>query len=489
MLSNFKQFVKDIKPFFLPAGRHGNSPLEKGRGVGFWLLLGNVVLVFFLILLNNLGVIPLREGDFIFFTFLILALALYRPGWVFLFFIGLIPLEIINLAPATFGITIRPYQLVGALIILSIIVRFFSRKLNFKLAKLKWPDYLLMVIVASAFLSALANMKTGMGAMKLSLILASFAALYFLVRNYIQNIDDLKKVIPFFLSSSVVIVLYGIWQNIQFMQGFNGFEAMPGRPNATFTEADWLGIYLALLLSVGYILVYFFQLKLENNTEKITNSKIYKIFLFCFLVFCFILLIITVSRSAWLGAFVSLGVFLVAIFTNLKIDLKNLEWGETIKTKLVIVPALVVAVIAIYIFHLTNFQLGNRIQSTGSGQQKITVSCEEKIDLPESVESVADLDQYNCRHINLEEIDSEKANGKYISEIFRKDPNVSIRSQIYRKSWEEIKKHPILGIGWGNIGNVLGQDERGATLNSSNIFLEVWLGSGDEGGAGRSAFF
>jgi O-antigen ligase len=35
-----------------------------------------------------------------------------------------------------------------------------------------------------------------------------------------------------------------------------------------------------------------------------------------------------------------------------------------------------------------------------------------------------------------------------------------------------------LGIGWGSIGNILGQDERGAGLNSSNIFLEIWLGSG-----------
>ena len=44
--------------------------------------------------------------------------------------------------------------------------------------------------------------------------------------------------------------------------------------------------------------------------------------------------------------------------------------------------------------------------------------------------------------------------------------------------WEQIKENPVLGIGWGNIGSLLGKDERGATLNSSNIFLEVWLGAG-----------
>jgi O-antigen ligase len=35
-----------------------------------------------------------------------------------------------------------------------------------------------------------------------------------------------------------------------------------------------------------------------------------------------------------------------------------------------------------------------------------------------------------------------------------------------------------LGIGWENIPTVLGKDERGANLNSSNIFLETYLGSG-----------
>ena len=43
---------------------------------------------------------------------------------------------------------------------------------------------------------------------------------------------------------------------------------------------------------------------------------------------------------------------------------------------------------------------------------------------------------------------------------------------------DQIIKHPILGIGWGNISAILGTDERGMGLNASNIFLEVWLGSG-----------
>ena len=429
------------------------------------LLLLNTSLVFFLILLNNLGIIPLRTGDFIFFTFLAFALALYRPGWMFLFFIGTIPLENINLAPASFGISIRPYQLLGSLIILAVIIRWLSGKLNFKLAKLKWPDYLVIIMAISGLISALAHPNS----LKLSLIIISFAAFYFLTRIYIQSTDDLKKIVPFFLTSSLVVILYGIWQNIWFMRGLNGFEVMPGRPNATFTEADWLGIFLVLLISVLYVLIYNFQK---------SKIKIQKIFLLIILILSYILLILTVSRSAWLGAFISLVVFLFAIFTNLKISFKNLEWKKTIKIKLTIIPALIIAVGLVYVFNLTNFQLGNRVQSTGSGMQKITISCEERIDLPENIKNVTELNQYNCRHINLEEIDSEKSNEKYVAEIYRNDPNVSIRGEIYQKSWQEIKQHPILGIGWGSIGNILGKDGRGTDLNSSNIFLEVWLGSG-----------
>ena len=52
------------------------------------------------------------------------------------------------------------------------------------------------------------------------------------------------------------------------------------------------------------------------------------------------------------------------------------------------------------------------------------------------------------------------------------------RSVIYQKSWEEIKKYLILGVGYGSITQFLGADQRGAGLNESNIFLQIWAGSG-----------
>ncbi len=46
------------------------------------------------------------------------------------------------------------------------------------------------------------------------------------------------------------------------------------------------------------------------------------------------------------------------------------------------------------------------------------------------------------------------------------------------KTREALKEHWFFGIGWGNIGGILGKDTSGVTLNASNAFLEVWLGGG-----------
>lgn len=452
-----------------------------------FLVFANVLLTFFFIVLFNRGIFPLRIGDFVFFALLTLALALYRPGWIFLFFVGSIILENINLAPLELGITVRPYQFFGVIAILALVIRFLTKRLNFRLISLAWPDYLVMLMAGASFLSVLGSNVKGVS-LKQSIVLASFASLYFLTRNFLQNRVDIKKIIPFFLSSAIVVMAYGIWQNVRFAQGMQSFEVMPGRPNGTFSEADWLGTYLVMLLAVIYALIYWIRNNnQETNTKQISNLQfsinqfiIFQTFLYLSLVATYTLLIMTVSRSAWLGAVGVTFVFLFSVWTQLKIQPKNWQWKEVIKLKLAIISALLVSIALVYFFNLTTFQLGNRIQSTGTGLQKITISCpsEAGVVVPETVASEDSYTRYGCRHINLEEIDVEKSKNNSVYEIYRKDPNFSLRSEIYVKSWEIIKAHPILGIGWGNIGAYLGQDARGAQLNASNIFLEVWLGSG-----------
>ena len=444
----------------------------------FYLLFANILLVFFLILLSNLGILPIKKsGDFIFFALVYLAFALYRPGWSFLFLIGTIALENISLAPQEIGISVRPYQFIGGLTILAVLIKLAVGRLGFRLPKFNRFDLLFLIFALAGFISTIGALDKGV-ALKQSIIASSFIVLYFLARIFIQEIADLKRITPFFLSSSIIVVFYGLWQNFRFIQGSNPFEVMPGRPNATFTEPDWLGIFLVILLAIFYTLIYDLRSfkNIDDREIKIKNYKL--IYLHACLVLIFSLIIISVSRSAWLGAFIVTFAYLFIIWTNLKIHPKEWQWRFAFWNKVGILSSLLAAIALVYIFHLTNFQLFNRAQSTASGLQKITISCTQNINLPEKISNVSELVPYGCRHINLEEIETEKGKGNFVGEIFRDDPNINIRGRIYQRSWEQIKTHLILGIGWGNIGKILGIDEAGNSLNSSNIFLEVWLGTG-----------
>ncbi len=449
--------------------------INKFNDTKTYLVITNLFLVYFLILFNNLGVLPMRTGDFVFFAFLVLALALYRPGWAFMFFVGTIALENINLAPESLGIILRPYQFIGGLLFLAIAIKFLTKKLYFKLVRPNWLDYLVFLIPLAGLLNII-NSQNALAGIKFALILFSFAILFLLTRNYIQNTVDLKKSLPFFLGSSLVIMLYGFWQNNRFAHKLNSFAVMPGRPNSTLTEPDWLGLYLILILASSYALIYFFIQKgdEENKLKKQTSLAV----IYAYLILAFTLLIISVARSAWLGAIAMTILFLVAIFYGW-------QWKVIIKIKLGIISAFFISLGIVYFFQLTTFQLFDRAVSTG-GLQKITIACNpdcgrdalQCVSTVVTIHDISKLTQYGCRQINLEEIETEKKQGRFVTEIKRDDPNVSVRAEVYRKSWLQIKAHPILGIGWENIATVLGKDARGINLNSSNIFLETYLGSG-----------
>jgi hypothetical protein len=419
--------------------------------------------------------LPIKNiSDFIFLACIFLAFALYRPNWTFLFFIGTIALENINLAPENIGIAIRPYQFFATITFFSVLVRFMIKETNFKFPKFLWIDNTVIFFVFAGFSSAIFSADKG-ASLKLSLAALSFATIYFLTKIFIRSSDDLKKVAPFFLNSSVIVILYGIWQNARFAHRLNSFEIMPGRPNSTFAEADWLGIYLGLLIAVIYTII----LYLSNKKDMDPNLKIFKLLAYIMLITSYILLILTVSRSAWVGVLTVTIAYLLIILTNLKLNSQDWQWKKTFGIKMGILLSLLFSIFIVYFFNLTSFQLFNRIKSTNSGLQKITVSCNKNnISLPEKIDSNEELAHYGCRHINLEEINFEQANGYQIKEIYRPDPNINLRREIYQKSWQQIKAHPILGIGWGSIGDVLGYDKQGSAFNSSNIFLEIWLGAG-----------
>lgn len=473
MQKYFQQFIKELSK----------------NSIKLYLILANLVLVVFAIWFSNVGLLPFKSvGDFAFFVALALIFALYRPGWAFVLFIGAIALENINLAPLSIGLAIRPYQLFGFLTLLGITLRYLAGRPVVTLPKFHWTDGMAILFAIGGFLSVLGSANKGLS-LKQAIVATSFVALYLLVRIYVQSLDDLKRITPFFLSSGLVLSAYAIWQNARFALGKMSFEVMPGRPNGTFTEPDWLGVYLVFLLSIILTIIYYQNKKIQPNRALLITS-------YGLLITIFIALILTVSRSAWLGALVVILAFLKitliygeaslidnkqnGFWSNVLVAIKKpWHWKKFFRTAGFTAGIFLLSLGIVYVFNLTTFQLGSRVQSTG-GMQKITIACQGGLDVavPQKIANVEELVNYQCRHINLEEIEKEKTLGSIVQEVYRPDPNVGIRGKIYRIVFEQIKQRPLLGIGWGSISSILGNDERGAGLNASNIFLEAWLGAG-----------
>jgi len=442
-----------------------------------YLLGASLFLNIFLIVFSNLGILPLKYvSDFIFYTLICFALVIYRPKWGFLLFVSTIALENINIAPNNFGIMIRPYQFIGGLTIIAVLVKMLAKNSEYRLPKFNLNDALLLIFSLAGFASALTS-EFPKNAFKQSVIIVSFVGLYFLVRIFLKNILALKEVALFFFSSGILISFYGVWQNMRFANNLKAFEIMAGRPNATFTEPDWLGMFCVFFLASLYSIMYYLKSRGLDKTENI----ILKItLLFTILTLNLTLLIITVARSAWVGAFLVSFIFLILVLTELRWQPAKWHWREAILDKIFILTALIVSLCLILFFHFTTFQLFNRVQSTGTGLQEITIACPGNMDIiiPTVVSNESEYTRYSCQHIRLEEEEQEIANGSIINKIYRPDPNINLRSTIYQKSIAQIKEYWFFGIGWSNINAILGKDERGAGLNSSNIFLEVWLGTG-----------
>ena len=434
------------------------------------LLLFSLILTSSLVILSSYTtLLPLHVGDFLFFSILALLGALYRPGWLFLLFIATIPLETVNLAPQEFGITLRPYQFLGALTLCAVAIRFFLGRLNFALPRFAWHDGALLLFSVGGFL-ALPNASDGMNALKQALVVFSFVILYAVVRIFVQKSDDVRRIVPFFLVGSAVSIFYGIWQNWAFMHGIAQDEIMPGRPNGTFPEADWFGLYLAFVLTALFGLWSYFRSYRPINDRLRT---FFMILLGVMAAATTVALILTVSRSAWLGAAAAIGVFLVVDFWR-----RESSFRAILINGVIIFGVIAISIIAIHFASLTSFELKNRLSSISSGKQNITISCDAPVNLPVVVSDIALLAQYGCRHIMLEEIAQERSRGAFVTTVLRDDPNVQTRMQLYKKSLALIMQHPFMGIGWGSAGIFFGADARDATLNTSNIFMETWLGGG-----------
>jgi len=435
---------------------------------------------FLTIVLQNKGLFPLDTVTFLFFSFVLFLGALYRPGWFFLFLIVVLPLEMVSVAPPTFGgWSIRPYQWFTVLLSLALALRFVVKRLPFRLFRPGCID-LFPVLIGAGSCLAILGAPVPFVATKQALILLSFVGIYFLGRIFFRTKYDVRQALPFFLVSSAVVFCYALWQNIRALMGRDGFQVMIGRPNATFAEADWLGLFALISLGIGYALTSFLLVRVKDQAHTKKNPVLFveTALLFVFLVLTFLALILSVARSAWLGAFFLTFSFFILLFLRRHFSL----WKSRVRHGALLLglsgSAFVLAGFLVFTLHLSPFQFLDRIQSTGSGLQKITLSCQGIVSLPIKIESLDELAGYDCRHIDLEERVNEKNAGKYVTEIYQNDPNVAIRQAIYQKAIVLIKEHALLGIGFGGSAFYFGSDGRGEALNASNIFLEVWLGSG-----------
>ncbi|QQR79061.1 MAG: O-antigen ligase family protein [Candidatus Moraniibacteriota bacterium] len=420
------------------------------------------------VMLMLVGAFPLGVINLVFFTLLLFLIALYRPNWGFLGLVAVLPFETVNLLPASVSVALRPYQWIFLIVALALAVRVGSRRTPWSLFRLTSLDVLLALIPLGAGVSGL--MAGGAGVHN-AVILASFFALYLLGRVFLRTPGDIGVAATVLAASGLVSLSFGIAQNIAFEHGQNLAAVMPGRPNGTFAEPDWLGLFAVIIL---LLLLAQLTPASRDRSDTLVDQLPSIVLLALPLTLVIVTLILTVSRSAWLAACVAI----ISWASALLIAKGKAAISLVLQSARVLVIVFGLALLIVVDIPLTRFDLLNRAGSTATGLQEITVACPIPTTLPTEIASVDDLRSFGCRHIDLEERATLAALGQSIQTIYRPDPNVVIRSSIYQRSWEEIRSQPVFGIGWGNIGTVLGRDEHGAAYNASNLWFEVWLGAG-----------
>ncbi len=460
----------------------------------FWSLV-NFAIALLLVAMSCWGWLPWNMAVFVILMAVLFFTAYSRPRETFWLFLVLLPLELIIVSPTAIPFSLRPFQLVGGVLFFATLLLWLEGRLKFKLlnfgricllcsvfakdsCKLKskalsfnWLDRLVFLLPLVSLLG-LRNAEDQGAVLKQIVILASFVGLYWLGRNFLRTKRDFLEALWFSLVALKVVLLFSFYQMLAAKFGWKSFQVMAGRVNGTFTEPDWLGIYLVVMLAVALWLKLYARPKDENlRAAGLSWDIFYAIITNLLIFFIFLALFLTVARSAWLGALAVILVYLIIVWAQggFRIVLRKI-FGLGV--------AGLLALAIVLGGNFSSFHLANRAASSVSGLQKITVACLKSVDLPEQIESVADLENYNCRHINLEEIEQEVSAGHIVREVWRPDPNVEIRKDIYSQTYAAIKKHWLVGQGWGASGLILGQDEKGSALNSSNIFLEVLLSIG-----------
>ena len=436
--------------------------------IGQFSLIG--ILCFVLAWLPLEPAVGIDEVHLIFYGFLLFLACLYRPAWSFLLLVALLPLETTNLLPVSLGVALRPYQLLILVLGLALMVQLMTRKIGWPLFSLTRVDWGVVFLGIGSLLAVVGALDPAT-AMKNTAIFASFGGLYLIMRYFLsQSALRGQTVVALGIGTSVVFLM-ALWQNVASLRGWTTHMVMEGRPNSTFFEADWLGLFSALIILFSTAGIWY-SFKKKYHRREVFGFVVLVALLFV----AWVVLLLTVARSAWLATLIGLLVlFLGGVYSVVK------GWWKQkllLTTSTVVIVSALSAIIIVTTTGLTRFDISQRVASTATGEQLITVACTTKTTLPETISSLEALAAYGCQHIRLEEKERLAISGMSIQEVKRTDPNFNTRSEIYTKTFSLIQAHSLLGIGGGNSALVLGTDERGANLNASNLFLETWLANG-----------
>lgn len=302
-----------------------------------------------------------------------------------------------------------------------------------------------------------------------TVILVICVSLYAVTRFFVATGEDASRAMAVLVGAAVPTGLYAVAQNVLFHNGWPSGAIMPGRPNALLSEPDWLGVYAVIVY--GAILTQLFAQSRRTHTRRVT-----RVVLFAALTLTVVVVVITAARSAWVGAAA------VTLLYGLALMARGL-WDTLARHVAVGVLAGACAAGIVVCGQLTRFSLFDRVSSTGTGQQEITVSCADAAQAQQlahqrAIGDMSELARYGCRHIMLEEVAREDAAGNSVIRVKRADPTIAVRREIYATVVRAIGERPWTGYGWGAATQLLGFDERGVPLNTSNIFLEIALAVG-----------
>ncbi len=433
----------------------------------------NAAIFFVLVFTWHFSLYTISYPDFIFITLLVFGCGFYRPQWVFALALTLLPLETLSLLPPEAPLTLRPTLLLGCAALLGYVLKSGFTNSFSRILRINGADFAVIAIFVGTLLGLLIDQdRTDQG--RYLLILAMLLTTYIMTKLFFYHTQARTLAWGSVAVSGILVAGYGVTQNILFNAGLIHKQAMPGRPNGTFAEADWLGIFLILPLIVVSAWLFIRKPKILDSLSQALVNTLLTIALFLIQ----ITLVLTVARSAWIGALVGVSALSCLIWRmrGLQQVLISLVGQGSIA---------VLALILINGLSLSTFNLEQRLQST-AGLQEITIACEASSSctstfscpIPITITDITELEPYNCTFIDLEEISSKEDEGLIVTTTKRPDPTVSVRQEIYQTSLQEIKNNPFLGIGWGMVGQKLGEDEHGNTHNSANLAVQLIISIG-----------